>query len=153
MGELECAEKVEAWPQPSSVGEAAINSGSGPLLVAYATGDDKFAVIEIHRYHYLVYGLPNDEALQGHPLYGKGLSYYSVHRVRHSKLIDQLEVRNAVHPRHDRAQFLAGKEHYIITFQDATLELVITNKSAADLKVHVFDDATQAATAFGTRLS
>jgi len=152
LGHMETMEHVEIlqnWPRPSSVGEAGINACQRPFLISYLTQDDKLAVIEVHLCHQLVYGHPNDESLHGHPLFQSGLEYYSVHRVSNSKLIAQLEARNASHPRHNREEFLSGKEHYIITFQDATLEFVATSNAYFPLKVHVFENVAQAETALG----
>jgi hypothetical protein len=149
MESIQHVELMKGWPQPSSVGEASINACQRPFLISYVTHDDKLAVIEVHLCHHLIYGHPNDESLQGHPLFGSGLEYYTAHRVNNSKLIAQLEARNSSHPRHDKAEFLSGKEHYIITFQDATLEFVATSSSYFPLKVHVFDSAAQAVVALG----
>ena len=113
------------------------------------TEDERFAVIELHLCHYLVYGHPNDESLQGHPLYGAGLDFYSVHRVEDSSLVALLERRNAGHPRHDKEKFLFEKVHYVITFQDATLEFVATSNQYFPVKLHVFDNVKQAEDAFG----
>lgn len=153
MGTIEHVEIMQDWPQPSSVGEACINACQRPFLISYVTRDDQLAVIEVGLCHQLIYGHPNDESLQGHPLFQSGLEYYSVHRINNSKLIAQLEARNASHPRHDKAEFLSGKEHYIITFQDATLEFVATNSAYCPLKVHVFDGVAQAAAAFGRSIA
>lgn len=145
----EHVEIMQTWPQPSSVGEARIHAGAHPHLISYVTQDDKLAVIEIPLCHQLIYGHPNDEALHGHPLFRSGLEHYAVHRVSGSRLIAQLEARNAVHPRHRKPEFLLDKEHYIFTFQDATLEIVVTNSASMPLKVHVFDSAAQAEAVFG----
>ena len=134
----ESVEKVSAWPQPSSVGEASINACRRPFPISYVTEDGRFAVIELHLCHYLVYGQPNDESLQGHPLFGIGLDWYTVHRVIDSSLIALLERRNAGHPKHDKEKFLSEKVHYVITFQDATLEFVATSSPHCPVKLHVF---------------
>jgi hypothetical protein len=149
----ESVEKVRDWPQPSSVGEASINACRTPFLISYVTEDERFAVIELHLCHYLVYGHPNDESLQGHPLFGMGLDFYTVHRVKDSSLITLLERRNAGHPRHDKERFLSEKVHYVITFQDATLEFVATNSQHFPMKLHVFDNVQQAEDVFGRNVA
>lgn len=153
MGTIEQVEIMQDWPQPSSVGAACINACQRPFLISYATRDDHLAVIEVGLCHKLIYGHPNDESLQGHPLFQSGLEFYSVHRIGNSKLIAQLEARNSSHPSHDKAGFHSGKEHYVITFQDATLEFVATNSVNCRLKVHVFDGVAQAAAAFGRSIA
>lgn len=65
-----------------------------------------------------------DEALGGHPLARAGLQHYSVHEVHGSTLISELERRNSVHPRHDRASHLS-RRHFVFTFHDSTLECVV----------------------------
>lgn len=153
MTNTESIQKIYDWPQPSSVGEASINACRRPFLISYATQDEKLAVIEIPLCHQLIYGHPNDEALPGHPLFKLGLDYYTVHKINNSNLLALLEMRNAVHPQHDKASYLSEKVHYVITFQDATLEFLATSNSRSPLKVHVFDSVAHAEAALGRHLS
>ncbi|GLQ98203.1 hypothetical protein [Dyella mobilis] len=146
-------EKIDDWPQPSTVGEASINACRSPYLISYATRDARLAVIEIHQCHYLVYGHPNDESLHGHPLFKSGLDYYSIHRIRNSSLIEMLEMRNAVHPMHSKARFLADMDHYLVTFQDATLEFVARVNEKFPLTVHIFNDAAHAEASLGRNVT
>ena len=115
---------LKDWPQPEVVAEAQIHADEHALLVRYNTAGNKVAVIRLPLCYYSVFGAPNDEAIGGHPLRNKGLELYSVHEVTNSSLVQMLEPRNSVHPRHDRRAFLANKKHYIFTFQDSTLECV-----------------------------
>lgn len=71
-----------------------------------------------------LFGPPNDEAFSGHRLVAKGLEPYGAFEVLHSEWIQQLETMNAVHPRHDKARFLEGKRHLILTFHDSTFECI-----------------------------
>lgn len=71
----------------------------------------------------ITFGPPNDEALQGHRLYSKGLRHYASYEVENSAWIAEMEVRNRVHPYHRKERF-EGLHHYIFTFHDSTLELV-----------------------------
>ena len=71
-----------------------------------------------------LFGPPNDETFSGHRLAAKGLEPYGAFEVFNSEWIQQLEAMNAVHPRHDRARFLEGKRHLILTFHDSTFECV-----------------------------
>jgi hypothetical protein len=68
-------------------------------------------------------GAPNDEALGGHPLAKYGLRWYQFHVVEQSPLIAELERRNRVHHSHSAALF-EGYQHFIITFQGETFEVV-----------------------------
>jgi hypothetical protein len=53
------------------------------------------------------------------------LRHYSSHEVLGSSLVRELERRNSVHPRHDPDLYLKGMRHYVVTFQDSTLECVV----------------------------
>jgi hypothetical protein len=68
-------------------------------------------------------GSPNDEALNGHRLWGRGLSFYSFQEVIHSDWIAALEHRNRIHPMHS-AKLFEGLRHFVITFKEQTLECV-----------------------------
>src|SRR4051812_28949905 len=95
----------------------------------YALADDRFAVVHFPRCTYFTYGSPNDEALGGHPLAQRGLTWYSVHEVINSSLIQELERRNRIHPRHS-ANLFKDRKHYIFTFKDSTLECVVSQQPA-----------------------
>ena len=113
------------WPQPTVVAEPRIFADDDSLFLRYRSVDDKIVVVHFPSCAYLTFGAPNDEAMNGHPLYGHGLKHYSVHEVRNSSLIQSLERKNSVHPRHHREFYLRDKKHYIFTFQDSTLECVV----------------------------
>lgn len=68
-------------------------------------------------------GAPNDEALNGHPLFRFGLGFYGLYEVMNSPWIRELCEANRVHPNHSDAMF-ADKRHFIATFKDMTLEVV-----------------------------
>jgi hypothetical protein len=70
-----------------------------------------------------MFGGPNDEALSGHPLYSRGLKFYSAHQVLNSSWIKIREKMNSVHPRHNPI-FFYKKNHYIITFHDNMFECI-----------------------------
>jgi hypothetical protein len=137
-------ELVLDWPQPSCVGEPRVSTGAGPLRVSYVTADDRVAALEFAVCHRLIYGHPNDEALASHPLYGRGLQYYSVHRVKKSSRLLELEQASAIHPRHKAEVYLADKEHFVLTFQDATLECLVRTGGRFAPKVITFATATEA---------
>jgi hypothetical protein len=69
------------------------------------------------------FGLPNDEALSGHPLYRLGLEPYRAYEVVASTWIHDLSVRNAVHPGHRNDSF-AEMHHYVFTFKDEFFECI-----------------------------
>jgi hypothetical protein len=70
-----------------------------------------------------MFGPPNDEAFEGHPLAARGLSAYRAFRIEHSSWIRQLERMNSVHPYH-RAECFDALSHFVFAFHDSTFECV-----------------------------
>jgi hypothetical protein len=81
------------------------------------------ALIEFERYRSYTFGSPNDEAISGHPLYGRGLRPYSAFEVKGSSWVRQLERMNSVHLHHNPEWFKA-LHHYVFTFHDSMFECV-----------------------------
>ena len=69
------------------------------------------------------FGLPNDEALSGHPLSRFGLEPYRAYEVLGSAWIEELSARNSVHPNH-RGDSFADMHHFLFTFKDELFECV-----------------------------
>jgi hypothetical protein len=113
-------------------------------MLAYDTPDEKVAVVTVPGCLQVICGYPNDEVLHGHPLYGKGLAFYSVHRVRNSSRLAALEKANAVHHRHDAASYLQGKEHWVFTFQDGTVEFLALSSATGAMSFGVFSSWAEA---------
>jgi hypothetical protein len=108
------------------------------LFVAYLVGPDaeKTAVLRFaSRCH--KFGYPNEEVLNGHPLYEFGLQFYGFHVVENSPWIADLCRQNRVHPCHAEWLF-ADLQHWIIAFHDTTLEVV--GKQASVIAIYDFDD-------------
>jgi hypothetical protein len=82
---------------------------------------EPLAVVEFHNVHAVTLGGPNDEALEGHPLHGKGLRPYAAHLVVNSRWIVQAEQVNSVHPHH-RGGWHDRLNHYVFCFHDETFE-------------------------------
>ena len=70
-----------------------------------------------------MFGPPNDEAINGHPLALRGLKPYGVFEVERSSWIRNLERMNAVHPSH-RSEPHQTLRHLIFTFHDSTFECI-----------------------------
>jgi hypothetical protein len=81
------------------------------------------AVVELEGYLSVRMGVPNDEALQGHPLYSRGLRAYAMHLVVNSSWIAELERINSVHA-HYQGGWQAWARHYLFTFHDETFECI-----------------------------
>jgi len=76
-----------------------------------------------------LFGPPNDEALQGHPLANRGLGCYGAYEVIDSSWLRKMERMKSIHPMHDRNRFLAGMRHFIFTFHDNTFECAASGYS------------------------
>jgi hypothetical protein len=70
-----------------------------------------------------MFGMPNDEALGGHPLFDRGLGPYGAFRVENSSWIRKLERMNSVHRGH-RPETYSHYQHVIFTFHDSMFECV-----------------------------
>jgi hypothetical protein len=109
------------------------------LVICYGTGDERIAVVSFPLWHDLKMGGPNDEALNGHPLYEFGLQPYSIHRIDNSPWLQELERQNAVHPLHNRDRFLKSKVHYLFALKEETIECIVTERDDSPASVEVFD--------------
>ena len=133
------------WPQPDGGAPSPVTVADDlSLSVRYRTQAGRVAVVHFPLCSVFTFGSPNDEALAGHPLYGRGLEFYSVHRVEHSSWIALLERRNSVHPSHSRKRFLEDKKHFIFTFHDSTLECVVNEGKFWPTEVSQFDSEAEA---------
>ena len=125
MSSAEFASVMHDWPQPGTGNDGPVlRYGRGPAVLAYDTAEDKVAVVTVPLCLQVICGHPNDEVLTGHSLYGKGLALYSVHQVQNSSRLAAMERLNSVHPGHNPSEYFKGKEHWVFTFQDATVELI-----------------------------
>jgi hypothetical protein len=129
-----------------------ISNGSRAFVVCYAsqpdpnwdgtyvtvvspsdTHESRFVVIELTRCHDVRLGGPNDEALAGHPLYGRGLEGYRAHEVHNSDWIEHVIAVNSVHPQHSAAMF-DRLRHFVLLFHDEMLEALATGIEARLVK-------------------
>jgi hypothetical protein len=86
-----------------------------------ADDEEQLGVVEFHHVHSVRLGGPNDEAIQGHPLHGKGLRTYAAHQVVNSRWIAEAERVNSVHPQH-RGGWHERLNHYVFCFHDEMVE-------------------------------
>lgn len=66
-------------------------------------------------------GFPNDEALEGHPLWALGLKFYRLHEVRTSEWLEEMRTIERKHPAAADVPFPAAR-HFLLTFHDSMLE-------------------------------
>ena len=69
------------------------------------------------------FGSPNDEALEGHPLEGKGLDSYTAQIVQNSSWIKEIQTINSVHSCYNPESW-SSLNHYIFWFHDSTFECI-----------------------------
>jgi hypothetical protein len=75
-----------------------------------------------------MFGPPNDEAFQGHPLASRGLEPYGTYQIENSSWIRKLERMNRVHPSHKPEAF-SRLRHLVFAFHDSTFECICRNES------------------------
>jgi hypothetical protein len=80
-----------------------------------------FVVLELRGCQEIHFGGPNDEAIAGHPLHGRGLGGYRAHEVLNSAWIEEAIRVNSVHPHHSDAPF-RQLHHYALLFHDEMVE-------------------------------
>ncbi|MFN8391811.1 MAG: hypothetical protein U0136_16095 [Bdellovibrionota bacterium] len=97
--------------------------GSTVRVVGPVTADEPIAIVRFSHCYATMFGPPNDESFNGHPLAARGLAPYRAFRVENSSWLRGLERRNSAHPRHDPNVFLA-KEHFVWAFHDSTFECI-----------------------------
>jgi hypothetical protein len=96
--------------------------------------DEAVALVRFERSLSFMFGLPNDEAIAGHPLAVRGLAPYGVFEVKSSSWTRTLERMNAVHPHH-RPEHYARLKHIIFTFHDNTFECIAEGFTATRARV------------------
>ena len=90
------------------------------------------------------FGAPNDEALNGHALFGSGLQLYRAHEVRNSAWLEEHIAVNAVHPSHDEARWRT-LNHFVLTFHDETFEALCRGMSVKTVEGTLADLLSSAA--------
>ncbi len=87
------------------------------------TGESDLIRIDISGYASVRIGSPNDEALHGHPLHGRGLVAYEAHEVHNSAWLEEHIRVNSVHPAHRDAPW-RGLRHILLAFHDEMVEVL-----------------------------
>jgi len=103
------------------------------LIAYFVHGGEEFAIVEFPCLDTCMLGGANEEALNGHPLFARGLRSYGAFEVRNSSWIRRLERMNAAHPQHDRAEFLSWRRHFILTFHDSMFECIARDVRMVEL--------------------
>ncbi len=106
--------------------------GTSVRVVGPNADGERVAIISFKHCLAHMFGPPNDEAFEGHPLAKLGLHPYSVFRIENSSWVRTLERMNAVHPHH-RPETMLSLSHYIFAFHDSMFECIA---SAYQIEVH-----------------
>jgi hypothetical protein len=93
-----------------------------PKLIDQCESDEPIAMIRFDCDAHM-FGPPNDEAFEGHPLASRGLEPYGAFRVIDSSWIRKLERMNRVHRSHRPEPFWT-LQHLVFAFHDSTFECV-----------------------------
>jgi hypothetical protein len=117
---------VEWEPNSPAAVLIATDAGLAALALSAHPGDtDENCVVLVWSGAYeTVMGPPNDEALQGHRLYERGLAgllWAGV--VEQSERIVRLKEDNRVHPRHDAERF-SRLHHYVLPLKEGIVEVI-----------------------------
>jgi hypothetical protein len=107
--------------------------GTHVKIVGSDTENENVAIVQFEMAYAHFFGPPNDEAIEGHPLYKLGLRPYSISRVEESTWIKEFVKRNSVHEFH-RPDMLSTHSHFIFAFHDSTFECI-----AKGIKIHRFN--------------
>lgn len=106
--------------------EPLIVASDGRLLIAYWSAEDEGGALHVLNFTRPLihkFGAPNDETLEGHPHYPRGLQHYAFAEVEESPWIEDLKAANRIHPHHTDTAY-SGYRHFIGTFHDSTIEIV-----------------------------
>lgn len=100
--------------------------------------DKRVGCVRFQRLSSSLFGAPNDETFQGHPLHGSGFQPYRAMQVVNSPWVAQLERMNSVHPYHDPSAYAAAR-HFIFPFHDTTFECVAQSFTASTVDRRLAD--------------
>ncbi len=109
-----------------------------PQIVDQTQSDEPIAIIRFNSATAHMFGPPNDEALEGHPLAGRGLESYGAFRIDDSSWIRKLEQMNRVHYRHDPEPY-RRLQHLVFAFHDSTFECVCDGFDVTTTKGSIYD--------------
>jgi hypothetical protein len=97
--------------------------GTSIRVVSDSEADEPCAVVSFKLAIAHMFGPPNDEAFDGHPLASRGLRPYAAFEVQSSSWLHTLERMNSVYPHHRRERYARFK-HFIFAFHDTTFECI-----------------------------
>ena len=96
---------------------------NGETIHLRTNQDEGIVTFKFENFAQFKFGNPNDETINGHPLYKLGLKPYSIQKVIDSKWIKEIKKMNSVHPHHNDKDFSKCK-HFIFFFHDTCFEII-----------------------------
>ncbi|MGH2851489.1 MAG: hypothetical protein ACRDLP_12820 [Solirubrobacteraceae bacterium] len=121
---------IEGVPSPSAgPTEPYVLASEHQVLLPYRVAESEGGGVAVLRFSSPVavfQGAPNDEALDQHPLWNRGLGFYGVYRVEHSTWREQMQDRG-VRRNTSPPPVWSTPTHYIVTMHDSTFECLATN--------------------------
>jgi hypothetical protein len=117
--------EVEDVPPPSGgPAEQRVFVAENSAVLVYRAAENTGGGVAVLRFLPPVavfHGVPNDEALVNHPLWGRGLGFYGVYRIEDSTWKAQMQDRGARRDR-PRSPVWSDLTHYVVTMHDSTFE-------------------------------
>ena len=105
-----------------------------------SSSEEEIALITFDGCDAHMFGPPNDEAFEWHPLASRGLAPYAAFRIENSSWIRQLEKMNSVHSEHRPERFWR-LQHLIFAFHDSTFECICGSFAVSVIHGFVTTDA------------
>ena len=121
--------KVIAWTPTWSTGAPCpqVFSNGHETYLSYYTDEVDNALVLVTFFKSLShrFGIVNDEAADGHPLYDKGLETYRAHIIENSSWIKEHKQIHKVHPRYSENHW-ADYKHFLLFFHDEIFEIIFS---------------------------
>ncbi len=98
--------------------------GTYVTVVDPTSGDTQpLALVEFTGCYAFLFGGPNDDAMEAHPLHGKGLAPYGAHLIDNSRWIDHFASIETAYQGH-RSAYWSELKHYLLLFHDEMFECI-----------------------------
>jgi len=122
-------QKVIEWTPAWSTGAPCpqVFSNGHETYLSYYTDEAENTLVLVTFFKSLShrFGIVNDEALNGHPLYEKGLETYRAHIIENSRWIEEHKQIHKVHPNFTEKHWLDYK-HILLSFHDEIFEIIFS---------------------------
>jgi hypothetical protein len=86
-------------------------------------GRDQWAIVGFGITHAVSMGIPNDDALHGHPLFERGLKWERNYEIHNSPWIKLLKDADRIRGPHKPGDF-SNLRHIVMTFHDSLFEVI-----------------------------